>query len=140
MQKVEVKKEKYLVCFMPHDFDGKDGFWEKLFCFALNRLKKNFSHVSIYKQGIVPWEIIEINPASNNIFINEITKQQMMNILLSPNITHLVVEAKTGTIKAKGLITCVSVVKAILGIDKASIITPYQLYKFLEKNYGKEKS
>lgn len=137
MQKIDFKEEKYLVLFMPHDFDGKGTFWEKLFCFCLNRLKKNYSHVVLYKQSRIEWNLIEINPASDNLIIREINKNDILNIMLKKEVSSLVVKARVAPIKAKGLITCVSIAKSILGIDKASIITPYQLFKYLEKTNGK---
>lgn len=36
-----------------------------------------------------------------------------------------------------GYNTCVDTIKRLLGIKKFSIQTPYQLYKYLDKHYGR---
>lgn len=134
MQKVKVNIEKFWVLFMPHDINECDNKTEKFFKWVLNKLHKNYSHVAVFKRSRIPGNIIEINPCSTNLFIREQNITEFFELMRQPNITTLVVKAQNAPIKIKGLITCVSVTKSILGITKAGIITPYQLFKHLEKN------
>lgn len=132
MQKVNGNVEKYWVLFTPHDLKKCDNKTEYFFRWILNRLCKNFSHVALFKRSRIPGNIIEINPCSTNIFVREHNIASFFELMCRPNITTLVVNTQTAPIKIKGLITCVSVAKAILGITKASILTPHQLYKYLK--------
>ena len=134
MQKLNENSEKFWVLFMPHDLDECSGCTEKFFKWILNRLHKNFSHVAVFKRSVATGMIIEINPCSTNLFIREHFIEDFFELMCRPNITSVVVKSQIAPIKAKGLITCVSITKSILGISKASIITPYQLYKFLKRN------
>lgn len=140
MQKGLIKKEKVWVCFMPHAMDENKTLFQKLFRWFLNHFKKNFSHVAIFKRGEIGRNIIMVNCCSDNLTVQEITYKDFFNYITKKEITTVVCEVKTGPIKAKGLITCVSTAKHYLGIDKPLIITPYQLFKFLENSYGKQKS
>lgn len=140
MQITNVKKEKVWVVFMPHEFDEGKTLFQKLFIWFLNHFKKNFSHVAIFKKSKFSG-YIEFNCCSNNFMINEISDKDFFHIIAAPEITAMLIEVKEGIVKAKGLITCVSTTKHYLGIcDKPFIITPYQLFKYLEKIHGKQKS
>lgn len=140
MQNAKIKKEKVWVVFMPHAMDEHTTLFQKLFRWFLNHFQPNFSHVAIYKYGEISRNVIMINCCSDNLTVQEVTQQDFFYFIAKKEITAIVAEVKTGPIKAKGLITCVSTAKHYLGIDKPLIITPYQLYKFLEKSYGKQKS
>lgn len=132
MKKVNQDCEKYWVLFMPHDLKECDNKTECFFRWVLNRLHNNFSHVAVFKRSRIPGNIIEVNPCSTNLFIREQNIADFFEIMRRPNITTVVVKTQTAPIKIKGLITCVSVAKSILGITSAGIITPYQLYKYLK--------
>ena len=139
MQITSVKKEKVWVVFMPHEFDEGKTLFQKLFVWFLNHFEKNFSHVAIFKKSR-HGGFIEFNCCSNNFRICELTDKDFFDVIASPNVTARLIEVKEGIVKAKGLITCVSTTKHFLGIcDKPFIITPYQLFKYLEKTYGKQK-
>ena len=137
MQKANITKEKVWVCFMPHAMDDRATLFQKLFRWFLNHFKKNFSHVVICKRAEISGNIIFFNCCSDNFDVKEISKIDFFNFITKKEVTTVVSEVKTGPIKAKGLITCVSTAKHFLGIDKPFIITPYQLYKYLEKQNGK---
>lgn len=140
MKKAEFKNELVWVVFMPHDVDDNKTIFQKLFRFCLNHMKKNFSHVAIYKFNRDRSSIIEINCCSNNLFVEEMDLKDFFYFISCPENTSLVVEAVEGEIQAKGFLDCVSTTKHYLGISNPFIITPYQLYKYLEKKYGKQKS
>lgn len=137
MQNAKVKKEKVWVVFMPHMVDDTKTLFQRLFVWFLNHFQKNFSHVAIFKKSKLGG-YIEFNCCSDNFKINEISEKEFFDIITNQNITARLVEVKEGIVKAKGLITCVSTTKHYLGIcDKPFIITPYQLFKYLEKINGK---
>lgn len=140
MRKAAVKKEKVWVVFMPHNMDEHKTLFQKLFRFCLNRMKKNFSHVAIYKFNRAKNAIIEINCCSNNLFVEEMSISDFFFFISQKQNTAVVADVQEGKIQAKGFIDCVGVVKHYLGISNPFIITPYQLYKFLENNHGKQKS
>lgn len=132
-------KEQVFVIFMPHTLDERKTLFQKIFVWFLNHFKKNFSHVLLFKKSQLSGNYIEINCCSDNLKIQEWYYKDFFNFLLRPEISYLIAEVKPGIVKAKGLITCVTVAKHYLGIcDKPLIITPYQLYKYLEKNHGKQ--
>lgn len=132
-------KEKVWVVFMPHAMDDHKTLFQKLFRFCLNSMKKNFSHVAIYKFNRDRSAIIEINCCSNNLFVEEMNIQDFFYFISRPEITSIVAEVEEGKIQAKGFIDCVSLAKHYLGVDRPFIITPYQLYNYLEKKHGKQK-
>lgn len=139
MQKANIEKEKVFVLFMPHSVDDHKTLFQRLFVWFLNHFKPNFSHVAIFKKSRITGGYIEINCCSDNFKVEEWTIENFFNLLTNPKITSKLVEVKPGIVKAKGLITCVSIAKHYLGIcDKPLIITPYQLFKYLEKTYGKQ--
>lgn len=138
MQKGTVKKQTVYVTFMPHHFNEKaQSFYEKLIRWAFGRLKKGFAHVSLWIPKKDESGMIEVNCCSNNLFVNEISNSEFVFFLALPEITHLKTVQKDDGIKPKGLITCVSMAKHFLGINKWWIITPWQLYQYIErKNHG----
>ena len=141
MQNANIKKEKVWVVFLPHTVDDNTTAFQRLFVWFLNHFKKNFSHVAIFKRSKFHDGYIEINCCSDNFKIDEWTTQNFINLISGPKVTARLVEVKNGIVKAKGLITCVSTAKHYLGIcDKPLIITPYQLFKYLEKQNGQQKS
>ncbi|MBO6290160.1 MAG: hypothetical protein J6N45_07555 [Alphaproteobacteria bacterium] len=141
MRIVNAKSEKVWVVFMPHNIKDGKTCWERVFCWVLSKLHKNFSHVVVFKRSIYPGNVIAVNTCSNNISIEELSLKQLFGILTNTNNTAVVADIQIAPIKAKGLLTCVSVAKSILGVTKASIITPYQLYKYLKgKENGRKES
>lgn len=140
MKKTNKAQEKVFVVFMPHNMDEHKTIFQKLFCFCLNHLKKNFSHVAVYKYNAAKSAIIEINCCSDNLIVNEINIKDFFYFISSPEKTCIIAEAEQGKIQAKGFIDCVGVTKHYLGISNPFIITPYLLFKYLEKKYGKQKS
>lgn len=140
MQNARIKKEKVWVVFMPHTVDDSATFFQRLFVKTLNRMKPNFSHVAIFKKS-KHGGYIEINCCSDNYKVDEWEEKDFFDFITNNCITAKLVEVKTGIVKPKGLITCVSSAKHYLGIcDKPLIITPYQLFKYLEKNDGRKES
>ena len=97
-------------------------------------LKPGFSHV--YLVEFMPQGCIVINP---NITSLEIT-YYMTGENLPDNLQQLAVpvDIKTNIDHCTKqpvffrLFSCVEVVKSILGITKRSIVTPYQLYKYIK--------
>lgn len=140
MRTTSVKKEKVWVVFMPHNMDEHKTLFQKLFRFCLNKMKKNFSHVAIFKFNNAKDSIIEINCCSNNLVVEELTIKDFFFFISKPENTAVVAEVKQGKIQAKGFIDCVGIAKHYLGINNPFIITPYQLFKYLEKTYGKQES
>lgn len=141
MQNANLVKEKVWVVFMPHTVDDRKTGFQRLFVWFLNHFQKNFSHVAIFKKSKTNDGYIEINCCSDNFKIDEWPAKTFISFLADVRITARLIEVRTGIVKAKGLITCVSIAKHYLGIcDKPLIITPYQLFKYLEKMHGKQKS
>lgn len=133
MKTVIGNKEKAWVVFMPHD-EVKETCFQKVFYWFLNRMKKNFSHVAVFRKSAIDGWVVGVDCCSDNLIIHEMGYKQFFNFISKPEITCICVDVKPGKIKATGLITCVSVAKHYLGVDGWSIITPYQLFKYLEKN------
>lgn len=140
MQKKENKREKIFVVFKSHQMDDNKTLFQKLFRWCLNHMKKGFSHVCLFKIGRISGNIIEFNCCSDGFSIDELTPEEFKDFASAPGITMLSVPVQEQEIQAKGFITCVSTAKHYLGINKPFIITPYQLYKYLENKYGKQKS
>lgn len=137
--KAEYFPEQVWVVFMPHTMDAHKTLFQKLFRWFLNHFHKNFSHVALFKQSRFPGNVIEINCCSDNLIVRELDFMDFFNLISRADVTALNVEVKDGPIKAKGFITCVTTAKHFLGIDKPGIITPYQLYRYLQKT-GEEES
>ena len=137
MQKKISKREKIFVVFKAHQMDDHKTLFQKMFRWVLNNLKKDFSHVCLYKIARISGNIIEFNCCSDGFSVDELTKQEFMDFVTKPGITMISVPVQDQEIQAKGFITCVSTAKHYLGINNPFIITPYQLYKYLEKKYGK---
>ena len=115
--------------------DNTSLWWLKI-------LKKGFRHCYLLLQteeDEVSW--LEINPMSNQVVV-----KKHRSILGIPYINHIKrqkknakivrVEIKQAPLKCApiGIFSCVEFVKRVLGIHQKSIITPYQLYKFLYNN------
>lgn len=140
MRKIETHKEKVFVVFMPHNMDDHKTLFQKLLRFSLNSLKKNFSHVALYKYNAAKTAIIAINCCSDNLVVEEMNIKDFFYFISMPENTCVITETEQGKIQATGFIDCVGVTKHYLGIGNPFIITPYQLFKYLEKKNGKQKS
>ena len=107
----------------------------------LKFLKKGFRHcyiiICLSKSKDI-W--LELNPMSNQVYIFEhesmLRLDYLNHIKKHKKSKILEVDFKQAPLKCAqlGIFTCVEFVKRIMGIHRVSIITPYQLYKFLIKN------
>ena len=113
--------EKYYVIFENSSVDD----WR------LRWLKPNFSHVFIAKKSINGYFWIIISPKNGNIVLEMIADCDLSDhfpkavIIPFKSIVHDKQQIKVC------LSTCVEVAKAVLGIRKWWMITPYQLYKYI---------
>jgi hypothetical protein len=116
-------------------FTGKTDIW------FLKFLKKGFRHCFIILEDQEHW--VTFDPLSSHTEIEIIAKNKNMFLpdwLISQKFK--VIEAKFNDVQniksPMALMNCVESVKRILGIHSYSIVTPYQLFKYLKQN-NKEK-
>lgn len=127
--------QKAWILFETHNI--KPGsFCEKVEAWALNRLKKGFSHVTIIKKSEIEGVFTIITPYSSHLEIKDVYDPYFIFRLIESGRHVVETETRCAPIAFHGGITCVSIAKYILGITNWRIITPFQLYKFLMK--GKE--
>lgn len=103
----------------------------------LGFLKKNFRHCSIIIETNHCW--LFIDPTLLNISIFTYGKEFDL-LKCFRDMGHIVFEAKIKTMKTPtiSLLSCVAVVKRIIGIECFYILTPYQLFRYLRSNcHGK---
>lgn len=113
-------------------FTNTTGLW------WLKFLKSGFRHCYLLfsMQNGRKW--LEINPYSNQVVISlhRFSKAQSIEDILRIRGDNLscAVQIKNAPQKCAplGFFTCVELVKRVLGIHSARIITPYQLYKKLK--------
>lgn len=125
------RPEVVWVVFQDHNMT-RCTFWEKFESFLLNRLKPGFSHVYVVKKGL-NGNFIIIDAYSSSLAIYEINRPSYIQELRFSGTTVLEAVTRDCAVHPRGLITCVSIAKYILGIRKPGIITPYQLFKYLTK-------
>lgn len=117
----------YYVCFRKAD---KWSWWHIF-------TGKKYAHCASFTP-LVAGNWLFIDPTSGGIFIIEyLSYQHIINDLTRQ--FQVMLEIKTNydklyTPRAKGILTCVSVIKNMLGIKKWWIVTPKQLMKELYKN------
>ncbi len=109
-------------------FTGKNSLW------YLRFLKSNFRHCFILIEDKNHW--ITVDPLSSHTEIEIIAKTTTQSLTaFFEKSGFQVVQAKFYNHHSKSaplaFVNCVEVAKRILGIHKIKIITPYQLYKFL---------
>ncbi len=117
-------------------FTGKTDIW------YLKFLNKEFRHCFIILDDVNHW--ITIDPLSSSTEIEVINKKDYSQDLPSwfQEIGFKLVETKFYIPSAKSLplrlLNCVEIAKNIIGIQNFFILTPYQLFKFLNQNKRKE--
>jgi len=117
-------------------FSGKTDIW------YLRFLKNNFRHCFIILDDTDHWIIID--PLSAHTEIELISKRINKGNLPDwfSESGFKVIESeffpKYSKIAPVSFLNCVETVKRIIGIHKFFIFTPYQLYKFLDKNNRKD--
>ena len=96
-------------------------------------LDKHFKHVHILKYDIMMEVWIIVDMSGGNISLDVFPKCSIRKIYP----TEVILEAWSKLQEKPQLTiiptTCVELVKLTLGIRKPSIVTPFQLYKFLSK-------
>ncbi len=113
-------------------FTNTTGLW------WLRLLKSGFRHCYILQKMQKGHLWLEINPYSNQVMISLHRYEKSITIeeFLVGRGESLACAVKIKNAPQKcaplGFFTCVEMVKRILGIHSASIITPYQLYKKLK--------
>jgi len=115
---------------------GKDAFVvfeDNTTLWWLKFLKRGFRHCKMYIK-ITKKIYIEINPLSNQMFIfmHVFEKESEFNKVIHRKI-YLKTKVKDAPLKTApfGVFTCVEAIKRAVGIHKFSIITPYQLYRYI---------
>ncbi|MBR7159293.1 MAG: hypothetical protein IKD08_06455 [Alphaproteobacteria bacterium] len=113
-------------------FGGRSDIW------WLRFLKKGFKHCFVVlfdnKKGIgvlvdplCSRTVVDVSFLENTDFLRDFFEANGYTVvetfIRSPN-------PRTVTL---GMFSCVQVVKRILGVHKKSIVTPYKLYRFLQK-------
>lgn len=123
-------ENKYYLVFCDHGVPP-GGLLQNMIRLFLNRLKTGFSHVRILqKTPLGAWLIID--SCNNGLDISIDANPYLLTRYRSnPAFTVVEVSPEQSGVKLRGLITCVSVAKYLLGISRPGIITPYQLYKYV---------
>ena len=103
----------------------------------LRFLKKGFKHCFVVLSN--QENLVVIDPLRNRteICVMSTFPLERLQILLEANgyiTVRTQVRHHSDNAVSLGIFSCVEMVKRLLGIHKASIITPYRLYKFLNKN------
>lgn len=112
-------------------FSGDAEIW------WLRILQKGFRHCFLIQEAKDHWLVID--PLSTHLDIEMIDKKLYADLPLRLKETGLTVmrtkimDNEVKTVKTLGVLSCVNIVKRILGVHKFSIITPAQLARFLEK-------
>ena len=103
----------------------------------LRFLKKGFKHCFTVLSNADNLVVIDALRNRTEICVMSSFPLERLQILLEAN-GYITVRTKVrhniGNAVSLGIFSCVEMVKRILGIHKASIITPYRLYKFLNKD------
>ena len=103
----------------------------------LRFLKKGFKHCFVVLSN--EDNLVVIDPLRNRteICVMSAFPLDRMQILLEAN-GYITVRTRINhnmnNAVSLGIFSCVEMVKRLLGIHKASILTPYRLYKFLNKD------
>ncbi len=111
-------------------FTGKNSLW------YLRFLKSDFRHCFIVMEDTDHW--VTVDPLSSHTEIEVIAKKTTQSLpLFFEEAGFRVVQGQFYNHHSKSaplaFVNCVEMAKRILGIHKITIITPYQLYKFLNK-------
>lgn len=101
----------------------------------LKVLKPGFRHCSVLVNDGNNW--LTIDPLSNymDVTVHHVPPEFDLPLWMEDR-GHVVVKAKMEkpeTPAPWGVFTCVEAVKRVLGLHKRSIITPWQLYRYLER-------
>lgn len=127
-----MSKTRYFLVFSTHNLP-KGGWYQNFLKWCFDRLKKGFSHVAVIEQ-ISPDCFMRIEGCSDRLSIIPIFDRNFLSNLKSiKDLTIIEVVPKSTGACFHGIITCVSIAKYLLGIKKLTVITPYQLYKFVRK-------
>ncbi len=121
------KRYKYAIIA----FGGQPHFrWMKL-------LKRGFYHTMI----ILPdnHRYILIDPLAGCIDVMEIHVNNIENIMIERGyrVFHFWINDLNDSCFYPSILTCVGVVKRILGIRRYGILTPFQLFKYFLREIGK---
>ena len=99
----------------------------------LKFLKKGFRHCKMYIK-ITKKIYLEVNPLSNQmfLFVHIFEKESEFKKVIHRKV-HIQTKIKDAPLKTApfGVFTCVEAIKRAVGIHKFSIITPYQLYRYI---------
>jgi hypothetical protein len=109
-------------------------WWLRL---VLRFLKPGFKHCQVFVPGDGARAIV-INGAANQLFVYQSHPGLLMESILAQGLTYLAVPLRVNDKPSLcGLLTCVSVVKQVLGVGGWAI-TPWQLYKHLHRQNVKQ--
>ena len=126
-----------------------DDIWYLIFSKGGHRskwlpwLKVDFSHVRAIKELDEGW--IEVNPCRERTEINFRLKYDYPSIYCfmaeNEKLIRIPVHAKRGHTRGRfTFVSCVEVVKSIIGIGGATVWTPHQLYKVIKNEQRKVSS
>jgi hypothetical protein len=101
----------------------------------LRILKRGFRHCYLILGNKYQWLIIEVT--SKRLYIDSVLKEDSPNLLATfSNEKRKVIRTYIHETDAKkipfDIFSCVSLCKKIIGVNSYKIITPYDLYKFLQ--------
>lgn len=112
---------RYLLMYSPHC--ETSAWWTRW-------LHKDFAHVEILRLvepglyiGVLPFHdylMVEVVEGAPTGVLQNVTAKRKRGVAMWPF----------------GLKTCVSVAKSMLGVRAAGVVTPMQLYKYIEKRNG----
>jgi len=117
---------EFLIAY--HERDGeycKLAWWNFM-------LKKEFTHVDVYIGIAGGYLLIQPNLTGIGLYEHYCTEKEILSLDKTKFQYYIVSEDQIKP-RARGLITCVSIVKSLLYVKKWWIITPFQLYKYIER-------
>ena len=104
-------------------------------------LNQDFTHVWAFtrSEGGEFWHVINSTASCLDCDLKLCGEYPHPQLMVSDYDVMIPVQSKIDTSKVRGticLFNCVEVVKAILGVRKPFVLTPYQLYKYLRCQDG----
>ena len=109
-----------------------------LSAFMRSLFRRGYRHVFAMHPTVAGGTWIVIDPASTGLVVMEVDQSFFDALRLDVSMGNAaVVRAYVrtgGGVVPRGLFTCVGVVKHLLGIRAAHILTPAQLYKYLSRS------
>ena len=119
---------RFIIAYHPAD---RTRWWNWM-------LKKGYGHVEVYTDIAGGFMLLYPNFIGIALYEQYCTEEELLKLDNMVFQEYIVNQRESQKSNLKGIITCVSIVKNLLFINKWWIITPFQLYKYIERyNHGK---